>query len=193
MKLYEIKVENMNYLGQLRPICGDEIELIRTWRNHPTVQSNMYTRHNITAKEHIEWWEKIQQSASDKYLMYELDNAPMGIVGFTNIDMTTFNSSWAFYASPDAAKGIGAKMEFLALDYAFDKLGIHKLSCEVLAFNASVIKLHKKFGFTETDTLHKHHKVNNEFIDIYCLELLSAEWLEHRSVLKKTLDKINRR
>lgn len=38
-------------------------------------------------------------------------------------------------------------MEYLALEYAFKDMGLHKLFCEVLAFNAPVIKLHQKFGF----------------------------------------------
>jgi len=71
-------------------------------------------------------------------------------------------------------------MEFLALDYAFDSLGLHKLECEVLAFNTPVIGLHKKFGFTVEGIIRAHHKVDQEFVDVYRLGILNDEWRDHR-------------
>lgn len=183
----------MNHLGQFRSIFDHELDLIRSWRNHPFVRLNMYTRHEITKEEHQLWWEKVQKNKSQKYLMYELDGIPMGVVSFINIDKVNFNSSWAFYASPEAVKGTGTKMEYLALDYAYNDLSLHKLSCEVLGFNTSVIKLHKKFGFKVEGILREHHKIDNEFVDIYYLGLLSEEWKEQRPVIKKVLDRLIRK
>jgi UDP-4-amino-4,6-dideoxy-N-acetyl-beta-L-altrosamine N-acetyltransferase len=182
----------MSDIGALRDIREDELEIMRAWRNAPSVRANMYTRHEITAEEHRKWWRAVQQSADKRYFIYELAGAPMGIVGFTGIDTKNEQAFWAFYASPDVPKGTGTKMEFLALNYAFDALKLHKLSCEVLGSNTSVIKLHQKFGFMIEGVFREQHKIDDHFVDVYRLGILSSEWDALRPSMKAKLEKLNR-
>lgn len=171
-------------IGLLRLIRDDEIELMRAWRNAPSVRANMYTRHEIGAREHSDWWERVKQRSDVQYFMYELLGSPSGVVGFTGIDRVNNNSSWAFYASPEAAKGTGTMMEYLALERAFGELGLHKLHCEVLAFNGPVIKLHQKFGFKVEGVMREHHLVDGGFVDIYKLGILDREWIAQRPLIE---------
>jgi len=182
----------MQSFGKLRGIKPEELELMLSWRNAPNVRANMYTRHEISTGEHLAWWSRVQQRTDQKYFMYEMGGAPSGIVGFMGIDTDSRNSSWAFYSSPAAPKGTGSKMEFLALEYAFHELGLHKLHCEVLAFNSPVIKLHQKFGFKVEGILREHHKVDDTFVDVYRLGLLSHEWEEHRTAMHDKIEKLSR-
>ena len=72
-------------------------------------------------------------------------------------------------------------MEFLMLDLAFITLGLHKLYCEVLEFNRSVITLHHKFGF-ETEGVFKDQLfTNGEFINVHRLAILKAQWKCNRT------------
>jgi UDP-4-amino-4,6-dideoxy-N-acetyl-beta-L-altrosamine N-acetyltransferase len=122
--------------------------------------------------------------------MYEQTGIPCGIVAFNGIDKVNQGSAWAFYAAPGAVTGTGSRMEFLALDHAFGVLGLHKLSCEVLAFNEAVIRLHKKFGFQVEGIFREHHKVDDAFTDIYRLAILKHEWSEARAgVLLKLMSR----
>jgi len=154
-------------LGCLRKIFDSELELMLSWRNAPSVRANMYTRHEITLEDHLVWWQAVQEREDQHYFIYESEaGLPSGIVAFTLIDRVHSNSSWAFYAAPDAERGTGSKMEFLALEYAFEKLKLHKLHCEVLAFNQTVIKLHQKFGFSIEGVFRDQHRINDGFEDI---------------------------
>lgn len=179
----------MNQLGILRSITDDDLELMRNWRNEPTVRANMYTQHEISRDEHLNWWEKIKTRTDQKYFMYEMAGVPLAITAFANIDMQSQNSNWAFYASPSAPKGIGSKMVFLMLEYAFDTLKLHKLYCEILAFNTSVIKLHQKFGFSVEGVFRSQHKINNDFVDVYRLGIIAPEWRAHRQAMYEKLTK----
>lgn len=114
-------------LGHLRAIKSEELELMLSWRNAPSVRANMYTRHEILLVEHLAWWEKIQTRSDQQYFMYECQGTPFGIVGFNGIDTTNQNSSWAFYASPEAPRGTGSRMEYLALEHAFSGIRLHKI------------------------------------------------------------------
>lgn len=180
----------MTALGAIRDIHTSELELMLSWRNAPAVRQNMYTRQEIRLTEHLSWWERIKDDARHRYFMYELDAVPLGIVGFNHIDQVNRNASWAFYASPTAPRGTGSKMEYLAINYAFDELDLHKVFCEVLAFNEPVIKLHQKFGFKVEGVFREQHVIDQNFVDVFRLGLLEDEWAAHRDIMH---DKIAKR
>lgn len=184
--------ENMLPFGKIREIKPEELELMLSWRNAPNVRANMYTRHEISLDEHLAWWTRTRQRNDQQYFMYEINSVPLGIVGFTEIDTLNQNASWAFYASPDAPKGTGSKMEFLALEFAFGGLGLHKLHCEVLNFNEAVIKLHQKFGFQVEGIFREHHKVDGQFVDIQRLGLLKQEWTDKCVLMREKLEKLSK-
>jgi UDP-4-amino-4,6-dideoxy-N-acetyl-beta-L-altrosamine N-acetyltransferase len=178
---------SMEILGKLRDIHDDELELMRSWRNAPTVRANMYTQHEITIDEHQNWWSKTRCRNDQQYFIYESDHSPRGIVGFMQIDRQNSHCSWAFYAAPDSPMGTGSKMEYLALEYVFGDLCLHKLYCEVLSFNVPVIKLHQKFGFQVEGVFRQHHLVNNEYSDIHRLGILKSEWTAHKDTMYNKL------
>ena len=180
----------MSSLGILRPIRDDELELMLSWRNLPEVRSKMYTKHEISLEEHLAWWERVSKGDRDLYFFYEQDGKPYGVVGFNAIDKVNNRAAWAFYAAPNAPKGTGSKMEFLALEYAFNELGLNKLCCEVLAFNEPVIKLHNKFGFVEEGVYRQHHWIDDHYEDIYLLGMLATEWHEKRAPMKVKLERL---
>lgn len=167
-------------LGALRAIKMEELELMLSWRNALGVRENMYTRHEISKAEHLAWWEGVRVSSDQQYFMYERHGIPLGIVSFNGIDAANQNSSWAFYASPEAPKGTGSRMEYLALEHAFGGIRLHKLCCEVLAFNTPVIKLHEKFGFRVEGILREQHRMEDAFVDVYRLGMLASEWMPKR-------------
>lgn len=167
----------------MRPIADDEVETMRSWRNAPDVRRNMYTQHEISEQEHIAWWDRTRYRVDQQYWMYERTGEPAGIIAFTSIDHTNRNCSWAFYAAPQALRGTGSRMEYLALDHAFTSLGVHKLYCEVLSHNVPVIGLHQKFGFHVEGILREQYRIRGSFVDSHRLGLLSSEWTANRKEL----------
>lgn len=177
----------INKLGAFRDIQNDDLEMILSWRNSSSVRQNMYTRHEISFEEHQKWWKVASESNDQRYFIYEHDDKPLGVVSFTQININDSNSSWAFYASPDAPRGTGSRMEFLALEKAFKGMNLHKLYCEVLSFNEPVVKLHKKFGFRLEGGFKEHHQVDGTYVDVIRLGILRSEWESIREVM---LDKL---
>ena len=177
----------MRSLGELRDIADDELALMLTWRNHPSVRKNMYTRDEITLDQHLAWWSGIGLRTDQKYFMYVNNEKPIGIAAFSSIDTVNRNSAWAFYASPDAPRGTGSKMEYLMLEHAFGPMALHKLYCEVLAFNAPVIGLHKKFGFREEGIFRGQHLYDGQFVDVHRMGVLDSEWRERSAAMFEKL------
>lgn len=180
----------MKELGVLRKMSRGDLEQILEWRNAPSVAEKMYTRHKISLEEHREWWEKTRGDKRCQYFIYESYGFAKGVVSFTDINISNRNCFWAFYADPDAAKGTGSCMEFLALDHAFRELCLEKISCEVLAFNKPVIGLHQKFGFVVEGVFRGHHFWDGEFVDIWRLGLMRSEWdCSRENILNDLLEK----
>jgi len=177
----------MNKDIRLIPLSEEYLELALEWRNAESVRKNMYTSHVISLEEHKRWFEGIKDDATKRYFIVSIEGELLGVVGFTEINNVMGIASWAFYASPKAPRGTGSKMEFSALDYAFNELKLHKLRCEVLGFNQPVVKLHTKFGFTLEGTHRDAHYDGESYQDVIHLGLLEQEWQLHREVIKDKL------
>lgn len=167
----------------------DILQDIRNWRNDENISKYMYGNHKITQEEHSKWLSALPKRNDLKFFVVFKNEKPIGTVYFNNISSEHRNSEWGFYIYPPqlAGKGYGVAIEFVALNFAFDILKLNKLNCEVLDFNLSVIKLHKKFGFVEEGRKRKQIFKNNEFVDVVMLGLLSSEWRANKEKMKRFL------
>ncbi len=165
---------------ELIPLEEKYLDLILGWRNHPDVRKSMYNEHIISKEEHRNWYATIKDDPSCQYFIFVKDNGPAGVISFTYIDVKNKTSSWAFYSGDTSKRGIGPLMEITALDYAFRKLKLEKLWCEVLEFNESVIRFHKKFGFQEEGIFKGHYLRDGERYDIHRLAIFKDQWLDTR-------------
>jgi UDP-4-amino-4,6-dideoxy-N-acetyl-beta-L-altrosamine N-acetyltransferase len=146
----------------------------------------MYSDHTISPDEHVAWFKRALTAKDARFLIFEIGGRPLGFVSFTNISELHERCTWAFYiGEADAPKGSGSAMEYFAIDYAFNKLNIRKLCCEVFSFNEKVIKLHGRFGFVAEGHFLKHYKKNGNFEDIVCLAKFADLWPQEKDELKR--------
>lgn len=173
---------------RLRPVDDSDIKAILDWRNSDRVRKNMYTDHKISMHEHQEWFQKIKHDRSVDYKICEFRERAIGLVCFTQISDIHKRCYWGFYlGETDVPVKSGPIMEFFALNYAFERLNIRKICCEVFAFNASVIKLHKKFGFKEEGVFLKHVLKAGSYVDVVSLALFDENWTYKEQDIKKLL------
>jgi UDP-4-amino-4,6-dideoxy-N-acetyl-beta-L-altrosamine N-acetyltransferase len=166
---------------RLRPLSKDDGALVLGWRNQERVRVNMYTDHVIGEDEHGRWLAAALVDQTARYLIAEFRERAVGFVSLTRINSKHRTCMWAFYlGEADAPRGSGAAMEYLALTYAFDTVGIRKLQCEVFAFNASVIRLHERFGFKREGLFVRQYAKGAKFEDVVALALFDDEWAASR-------------
>lgn len=171
--------------ASLRPLKEADLDRVRGWRNSDRVRMNMYTTHVIGADEHLAWFERLQKTTAAEAFIFELRGEPLGFLSFTDINRDHNRAFWAFYLGDETApRGAGSVMECLALDHAFLSLGLHKLACEVIAFNAGVIKLHKRFGFCEEGIFRDDIRRDGKFHDVHRLALMRDDWLGARDSMR---------
>jgi len=161
---------------ELVKLDKSHINLVLTWRNLEEVRRNMYSSHEISSDEHQVWFEKTLKDPSKQYFIFKMDGELCGVIGFVDVNMKTRSASWAFYSGNIVTRGIGSQMEIAALSYAFDKLKLQKLSCEVLEFNKPVIKFHRKHGFKVEGIFKKHFLKDGHYWDVFRLAIFAKDW-----------------
>ena len=173
----------------LRPMTGDDLEMVLGWRNAPAVRRTMYTNHEIGAEEHARWFAAMTARDDCRLLIAEVNGrGPAGFVSVTELDPLHRTCSWAFYGDTgNPVKGLGSLMEFHALELMAGALGVRKINCEVFAFNDRVIALHKRFGFREEGLFREHKLKDGVPVDVVRLAMLTREWPEHRERIRAAL------
>lgn len=158
----------------IRNMCEGDLNKVLLWRNHPEIRRYMYTNNEISSEDHLNWFKGASKDSAKHLLIFEIDSSPLG---FINIQIEPFGriGKWGFYTAPEAPRGTGRALGETTLRHSFEKLGIHKLCGEALAFNERSIRLHQKLGFKKEGILRQQHFDGNRYQDIVCFGLLSQE------------------
>ncbi len=172
---------------RLRRIGTRDLEMVRQWRMMPEVTRYMFSDPVITPEEQLAWYERISRSRREVVWIIELTDGelPVGVLSLADIDRIHSRCSWAYYLASPAArgKGLGKLLECNLCDHVFLTMGLHRLWCEVLAFNDRVVKLHERFGSRVEGLLRQHIRKGNEVHDVVRMAILRHEWLEKRDSL----------
>jgi UDP-4-amino-4,6-dideoxy-N-acetyl-beta-L-altrosamine N-acetyltransferase len=171
--------------AQLRPMQEHDLPIVWQWRNSPRVRQGMFSDHEILWDEHVLWFERSHERTDALNLLFEIGEIPVGVVQFTSIDRQNRRCNWGFYVGPDnAPKGTGFRMGCLALDFAFDSMGMRKICAEVLAGNVPSRNFHTKLGFSQEGYFRNHVSKNNTYHDVVFFSLEKENWLANRPVSK---------
>jgi UDP-4-amino-4,6-dideoxy-N-acetyl-beta-L-altrosamine N-acetyltransferase len=185
-------VDEANLLSflDLRRASRDVTDTIRAIRNEPEVRRNMYTDHEITPDEHSRWLAGLNEEGSDRrfFAVYR-GHEVVGGVGVSAVNGKHRRAEWAFYlTSRMQGHGTGAALEYRFLTFFFEEYPtIHKLNCEVIEFNAAVVKLHKRFGFVEEGVRRHHVARDGQTYGAVLLGITRDEWAVARADLTKRL------
>jgi UDP-4-amino-4,6-dideoxy-N-acetyl-beta-L-altrosamine N-acetyltransferase len=160
---------------RVRPMTPDDLALVRSWRNHPSIRHNMYSQHEVSEDEHHGWFERASQLIGRHLLIFEAEFQPRGFVQVTSKGADPV-AEWGFYTSPDAPRGTGRRMGQAALEFIFGSLRIHKVCGQALAYNKKSIRFHLSLGFQQEGILREQHFDGVAFHDVYCFGMLARDW-----------------
>lgn len=169
----------------IRAVTQDDLPMLLTWRNHPSVRRFMFTQHEISPEEHLNWYAKASQDKSRRLLIVEEANCPIGYVQFDHVTPGGI-SHWGFYKCPDAPRGSGSKLGHVALTHAFSTLQLHKVCGQAIEGNAASKAFHQSLGFIQEGVLRDQYCHNFIYHSVICFGLLQAEWITSDSTKEHT-------
>lgn len=152
------------------------------WRNDESVAPYMYTTEPITREVHDAWFTRQLEFDDRQGWVIEMDGVGVGAAFISQVDQVNGRATWAFYLADSSTRGrgVGSAVEYLVLENVFTERGLHKLCCEVLSFNQSVVTMHKKFGFVEEGVLKQHYLRDGARVDVHVLAMFEDEWAARR-------------
>ncbi len=136
----------------LRPITLDDTDHIVKWRNSDRVRKNFIYQKPFTTEGHLNWMEtKVAAGEVIQFMICEKDGRPVGSVYFRDIDPINRKAEYGiFIGEADAAgKGYGTLTAKAAVDYAREKMGLHKLMLRVFEDNRGAVRSYEKAGFVQ--------------------------------------------
>lgn len=174
--------------------ASDEVRnRILQLRNQLNVRKFMYTDHEISAAEHQKWISSLAGNTKHQVFAVINESITAGLVSLNNINEVHKSAEWAFYLDETLqGTGIGSRVEFKLLDYAFSEAGLEKLNCEVLETNPAVIKMHQKFGFEVEGVRRKNILKDGIRIDVYMLGITKNEWITRRPTLVPLIARLSK-
>lgn len=163
----------------IRRVTEGDLPMLLSWRNHEDVRRYMFTQHKIGLDEHRNWFSKASQDPSRCLLIVEEEKQAIGYAQFSKV-VEGGIADWGFYARPDALKGAGRKLGFMALNYAFGPLKLHKVCGQAIGSNQTSIAFHQKLGFALEGVLRDQQRINGAYHSLYCFGLLANEWQQKK-------------
>lgn len=170
-------------------ICGEKIFLkaiqlentdqIIKWRNQEFVRKNFIYQRMFTRETHERWMKEMVLTGKVKqFIIYERKSEfPIGSVYLRDIDTSNLKAEYGIFIGEEnyLGKGIGTEVAKLMLQYAFDKLGLHKVMLRVFAENNRAIASYKNAGFTEEGCFRDDIKIEGKYYDIVYMAKLREE------------------
>lgn len=135
----------------LRAITYADADQIIKWRNKESVRKNFIYQDDFTKESQENWMKnQIEPGKSVQMIIFsKVQNRPVGSVYLRDIDWKNKKAEYGIFIGEDDARGCGYGTEaaLLMLDYAFKRLGIHKVYLRVLKENIAAQRSYEKAVF----------------------------------------------
>lgn len=134
------------------------------------------THHDWTLAELQDWCAGAAERADRLDLAIEdrETGAFLGDLALSQVDQDNANGSFRIALTTEATgRGIGSEATRLLLDYAFGRVGLHRVQLEVFAFNPRARRAYEKCGFEVEGRMREALFWDGEWHDVLVMAALS--------------------
>ena len=132
----------------------------------------------------IRTWYATRRDQDDRLDLAVVERETGNVVGEAVLnEWDPDNESCSFRISlvPGAfGRGLGTEATRLLVGHGFEKLGLHRVSLEVYAFNPRARRVYEKVGFVAEGVLRDALLWEGERVDATVMSILAPEWFQHR-------------
>ncbi len=176
----------------LRTIELGDTDNIVKWRNVDSVKKYLYTQDELTAEQHIAYYERCVKSGKcAQFIISVRDDErykDIGTVFIKNIDHKNHSGEYGIFIGEESARGRGYGKEAtkLILRYAFGELKLHRIFLTVMCDNLQAISAYEKSGFVMEGIMREEYLRSDGYIDIIIMSILKDEWEEREAAALRT-------
>lgn len=131
----------------LKRLTQDKIEMVRVWRNSPSISQFMEYRETITPEMQREWFKKINND-KNFYFIINYDSKEIGLINLKDVDYINKVAECGIfiYEKDFLNSTISIRSTLTICDYAFEYLKLDSIITHVLSDNKNAITYNKFFG-----------------------------------------------
>lgn len=165
-------------LIRLQPLTKDMIPLFCRWFADLEVTRYLVLRFPPSPGMEAEWLERTARSDVDVVWAITVDGRPIGSIGIHASDWRNRRASTGIMIGERSEWGKGYASEAMRLRtrFAFEELGLEKLSTWVFTENKGSIRALEKAGYKGCGLARKHEYRRGRWHDAWLGEVLREEW-----------------
>ncbi len=149
------------YGVSLARLQASDIELLRYWRNHPSVRNVMLRREIITDEQQKKWFASIDNELNFYSLVVFEGNA-IGVTNTKNVDLATMTGEGGMFIWDKAHHRsiVPFRAAISGMDWMFFEFGLQRMEARVLPSNRRALRYNTLLGYVfdreESGVLHFH-------------------------------------
>jgi RimJ/RimL family protein N-acetyltransferase len=164
----------------LRPFARDDLQYVQKWSRDAELRK-LIGEVAPMSRADTEKWHRELLADKDRVWFAAVLRKGDRVIGeagllrmfrpWRNTDMTIIigeKDAWG--------KGYGTEIGHLLLDYAFRRLGFHRVSIGVVGSNERALKFWQNLGFKKEGVLRDDYYYDKEFIDCIMMSILEDEY-----------------
>lgn len=163
----------------LRPMTGDDTDLIVKWRNSDAVRLNFIYQEPFTREGHESWIRNMVETGKvvQMIICETKDDTPLGSVYIRDIDRRHNKAEYGIFIGEESARGrgIGTAAASLMLEYCFREEKLHRVYLRAFASNARAIRSYEKAGFVREGLLREDVCIEGEYRDIVWMAAINPD------------------
>jgi|SRR5690625_1010 len=166
----------------LRPVKKEDLAYLNKWKNDFEIFKNLGGGFQpVSIDQQSLWMDNLidMNGNSQRFIISVDENKPIGVVGLYNINYKNRNCEFGIYIGEKDfhGKGYGKEATKLMLNYGFANLNLNKIKLLVNEDN-NAQKLYNNLGFRTIGYYEKERFVNNQYLDVFIMELLKKNFKE---------------
>jgi len=134
----------------LKRVTEEDIELIRNWRNHPSIRKTMGYQKKISPSEQIEWFKSINNKLNYYHLII-VDDKPIGVINCKEVNLKEKYGEGGIFIWDEAYRGsaVPGIASVIMINYIFNVIKIgNKSFVRILKNNVLAQNYNKMLGYT---------------------------------------------
>jgi RimJ/RimL family protein N-acetyltransferase len=169
----------------LRPLEDADAPLLQRWINDPDLRQFLLNAFPLQLKNEMEFIERARSFSRDVIVGIEHEDMLIGTMGLHGISWIhgTATTGALIGDASHRGKGLGTDAKIALLEYAFNTLGLRKISSRVIAGNNRSQRYSEKCGYKVEAILKKQFLKDGKYRDEVILAVFKSDFIKAKKAL----------
>lgn len=179
-----LRAADARHARRLAELMRDVETQVLTGSVHSTAHAERIASGEEDPWESLEWLEEVYDRwavAEDRAVwVIEVDGEIVGEIALMDLDQFNRSCGLRLWITGARDEGIGTRASRLAIDHAFEDVGLHRLSLEVYDHNPRARHIYESLGFVLEGTARDAFLLDGDWVDRHDMAVLAHEWESRR-------------